>query len=189
MMRAVSIAAVIIVAGLVSLAPTAGASEQFLTVAVVGRGPAMQGRYELQIGSEAWSIDRPGFQLVESSSPLTALLWHTDRCDVVLRFEVGPGRGIARSLIDLGDGTRRPSLWRGGSDAVPTQSVSVRPAHVPSCALPDTATEDATSPRVAIDAAVWPTLFGSVLVGALILRVSSRMVGRRSRGPGAGGRR
>ena len=133
-------------AGFVALSPVVRAGDTIVTVGVVGEARAMDGRYELQIGRDAWKIDRAGYELVETPVALTATVWQVDGCVAAIRFEVAPVPGRSRTTVDLGDGTRTPWIRRTGSDAVPTRSVSMHRAHAPTCALPDTAT--ATSSQI-----------------------------------------
>jgi hypothetical protein len=125
-------------AGLLIPGPGAvGRSDRFFTVGVVGQGSAFDGSLELRIGRTAWTVDRSGYQLVETSRTQTVSVWRTSDCTILLSFPASWRHGMARNTIDLGDGTEIV-LERGGSDAVPTQSVADRP-HAPSCHLPDTA--------------------------------------------------
>jgi len=128
----------------------------------------MDGRYELQIGRDAWTIERSGYEMVETPVALTATIWQVDGCVAAIRFEVAPVPGRSRTTVDLGDGTRTPGIRRTGSDAVPTRSVSMHRAHAPTCALPDTAT--ANSSPSGFDAApvVWLIVAGSGLAASLV---------------------
>jgi hypothetical protein len=140
---------------------TIAASDRFFTVGILGYGAAVDGHLELQIGDVAWTIERAGFQLVETAHPQTVAIWRTSDCRLLLRFRAGPTAGLSRNTVDLGDGTGAITHERTGYDSVPTQSIADR-SHAPSCRPPDTstaATPAATadpSPFAAPDASVGP---------------------------------
>lgn len=131
-------------------------SDDFFTVGVIGDPSALDGHLELQIGSTAWTIERAGYQVVESAGARPVAVWRTSDCRLLIRFEASPESGRARNTIYLGDGTH-VTFERGGSDGIPTGPVSRR-HHAPSCRLPDTST-------------IGPTDAGPRTVGAAVGRV------------------